>query len=166
MVNAKTILIAIVVIAAGVYAAFYLFESEESKIKKQFKLMSEVIAKDAGENKLALAVKTAKLKSLLAEKCSVDYEARSIERNFSSREIAQIVARVLMQYKECSTNFVDIGIEISGEAEASAVFTVELNGKTLSGDHVEDIHEVESELRKIEGEWVFHDFKLVDVLEK
>ncbi len=166
MVNVRNILILLVIVAAGVYLAITLFESEESKIKKRVGQMSEVIAKDPKENKLALVVKTAKLKSMLAPQCAVDYPARSISRIFPSKEIAQIVTRVLLQYSECSTNFVDIHIEISGEAEASAIFTVELRGKTPSGDYVEDIREVESGLKKIEGEWVFDSFQLVDVLEK
>lgn len=166
MVKLKYIVIAVLVCAAVVYAALYLFESEESRIKKRFKELAEVISKDAEEETLALTMKTGRLRDLLAPKCAVDYPARSIDRTYSSKEISQILTRVLMQYSECSTDFVDIHIEISGETEASAVFTAKLRGKLPSGDRVEDVHEVESELEKIEGEWVFDSFTLVDVLEK
>ncbi|MCP4688610.1 MAG: hypothetical protein GY859_11200 [Desulfobacterales bacterium] len=166
MVKIKYILIVVLAVAAGVYALLHFLESEENRIKKRFKVLAEVISRDSEENKLALVVKTSKLQRLLAPKCTVDYPARSISRTYTPKEISQIVTRVLLQYSECFSKFYDIGVEITGETRASAVFTVKLTGELPSGEYAEDIREVESELQKIEGEWMFNSFTLVDVLEK
>ena len=166
MVNLKNIIIFVLVAVVGVFAAFYFFQSEESKVKKKFNLLSELGSREPGENKLALTVKNKQFKGLFTENCAIEFPAYSISKTFPAQEFARIVFGVLLQYSEYSPRFYDIGIQIPSENSANAVFTAKLTGKLPSGEYVQDIHEVESTLSKIDGEWLFSGFEVVDVLEK
>jgi hypothetical protein len=49
---------------------------------------------------------------------------------------------------------------------ANAVLTAKLSGKLTTGEYVNEIHELECVLIKIEEDWLFSEIKIVDVLEK
>ncbi len=49
---------------------------------------------------------------------------------------------------------------------ANAVLTAKLCGKLTTGEYINEIHELECVLIKIEEDWLFSEIKIVDVLEK
>ncbi len=73
---------------------------------------------------------------------------------------------VLSQYIELSLRFYDIEINIPEKRLANAVLTAKLSGKLTSDEYVNEIHELECVLIKIEDNWLFSEIKIVDVLEK
>jgi hypothetical protein len=61
VVKIKHIIIALFIVGIGAVAFVFFFQSEESKVKRQFKSLSEKVSKEPGEKKLAMALKAKQL---------------------------------------------------------------------------------------------------------
>jgi hypothetical protein len=166
MVKLKYIIIVVLVVGAGIFAYNHFFQSEESKIKKRFDLFSKWGSKDSVENKLITANRVNNIKTLFAENCNIQAPAYSVSRNYKPQDISSIALMVLSQYFELSLRFYDIEINIPEKESANAVLTAKLSGKLTTGEYVNEIHELECVLIKIEEDWLFSEIKIVDVLEK
>ncbi len=162
----KNYLIIAGIAIVGIVAAFFLFQTEEGRIKKQFKRLSEIMSKSSGESQLALAAKTSKLEELFDTHCNINFPAHAISKKFSQRDIISSALHVLIQYGELSCRFQDFNIQIPAADTAEAILTATLTGKMSSGEKVRDFHELRCGLVKIEGEWRFSAIEIVDVLEK
>ena len=75
----------VLVIAAGLLAAFSFFPGEEKKVKKQFSLLAHYASKDEEEKILAMARKMKNLESLFAESCEVTASPYSLAGAFPAR---------------------------------------------------------------------------------
>jgi len=71
VVKARHIIIAGGILTAGIIAFFVFFQSEESKIKKQFEFIAEKIEKAPGENHIIAAAKANRIREVIADPCKV-----------------------------------------------------------------------------------------------
>ena len=69
MVSVKRIIVAALVVIIGVFAARYIFQSEERKVKKRFNLLSDWVSKDVDEDNFTMTRKTLGIGTLFAGKC-------------------------------------------------------------------------------------------------
>ena len=109
---------------------------------------------------------TTNIKKLFSEKCNVQAPAYSVSRNYKPQDMSNIALMILSQYFELSLRFYDIEINIPERKFAHVVLTAKLDGKLTTGEYVNEIHELECVLIKIEGDWLFNKIEIVDVLEK
>jgi hypothetical protein len=162
----KNILIGGLIIIAGAVAAFYLFQSEEKKVRKQFRLLSEWVSKDAGENLIIMAHKTKSIGTLFDESCKLKSPFESISGIYTPEEISSYAARGRLYCSQLSLKFYDISIRFPEKGLAKVTLTAKLTGRSSSGEHFDETHELECSLKKIEKRWLFSEFEVVEVLRK
>jgi hypothetical protein len=166
VVKIKYWIIAILAVGIGGWAAVTLFPSEERMVKKQFHLLSKWVSKDSGENTFTMANKTRNLKSLFAEKFELKTEIESMSGSYSPEEISSYAARGRLIFSYLSLSFFDLGISFPENGVAKVILTARLKGSSTTGENVDETHELECILKKIEKRWLFSHAEMVEVLKK
>ncbi len=168
MVKTKTILIAVLVllmVVVGILAALF-FPSEEKKVKKQFALLSEWVSKDPGESTLTMARKIKSIGTLFAESCDLIAPVHSLSGTYTREEISGLALRSRAQFFDLSLKFYDLNISFPEKGVAKVNLTGKLQGKSTLGETVDEIHELDCLLKKIEKKWRFSQFEVIEVLKK
>jgi hypothetical protein len=158
--------IAVLVFILGVLAVLTLLPSEEKKVRKQFKALSNVVSKESGESVFTTARKAKEIVPLFDENCELIMPADSVSASFSRGEITSYVIRGRTQFSDLSLTFVDLSITFPELGTAKVVLTAKLKGKAANGDKVDETREVNSTLKKIKRKWLFTAFEVVEVLKK
>lgn len=165
MVNGKRVL-GILLVATGIFGAFSLFPSEEKKVKKQFSLLAEYACKEEGERILAMAGKMRNLEFLFYEPCTVEAPPYSLSGGFTRGEIASLAARARLNFSQLTLEFHDLSISFPEKEKARAVLTGSVKGKTISGEAVHEVQEMECLLKKSQDQWLFEHWEMVEVLKR
>ncbi|MBM4305385.1 MAG: hypothetical protein FJ115_00770 [Deltaproteobacteria bacterium] len=165
-VKIKHVLIVLTLIAIGAGIFFMLFQNEEKRVKKQFHLLSEAVSKETGENIFTLNQKIKKIGSLFNETCDLHIPAHSISGQMTREEITGYAARGRIHFRELHLKFHDFNITFPKEGEAKARLTARLTGNTATGEAINEAHEIECLLGKIEKKWMFDRIEVVEVLKK
>jgi hypothetical protein len=166
MVKAKHIIVVAGILAGGMLVALIFWQSEEAKIRKQFEFIAEKFEKTPGESPIMAAAKANQIREVSAERCRVDAPAYSAPRDILSDELPGIFARIRSEYSAISLTFHDFVIEFPEQDTAKVNVTVIMEGELASGDPIEDFHELECILEKIDEVWRFKEVEVVEVLRK
>jgi hypothetical protein len=158
--------IAVLVFILSVLAVLTLFPSEEKKVRKQFKALSNVVSKEPGENVFTTARKAQEIVPLFDENCELIIPEDSVSALFRRGEITNYVIRGRTQFSDLSLTFVDLSITFPERGTAKVVLTAKLKGKIVNGDRMDETREVQSTLKKIKRKWYFTTFEVVEVLKK
>ncbi len=162
----KHILVAAIILVAGILIGIHLSESDEKKVKKQFTLLSELASKDRSESIIATAQKMQKIGPLFDNRCELKTHLDYLSGTFTPEEIMSHGARGRALFSRFSLHFSDLKIRFPAEGLAEATLTVRASGTLTDGQHLDEIHEVESTLKKIEKKWLFSSFWVVEVLKR
>ena len=166
MVKVRFLLIALMVVGIGIWAFIHFSQSEEKKVRKQFDLLSEWASKAQSETLLVMAQKTKKIGGLFAENCVLDIPFYSTSGSFTREEIISYAVRGRLLFSELYLRFYDLTVTFSEEGTAKVSSTARLTGKLNIGENVDEIHELECVLKKIEKRWFFSHLEVVEVLKK
>ena len=166
MVTLKYVLIALILMALGIGVSLTLFQSEEKRVRKQFHLLSEGVSKEPGENIFTMDQKIKKIGSLFDETCEINIPAHSVSGRLTRDEITGYAARGRLHSSELLLKFYDFDIAFTQEGGASVRLTARLTGKTTTGEAVNEAHEIDCLLKKIEKRWLFDRIEVVEVLKK
>ena len=165
-VTLKYVLIALILIAIGIGVSLTLFQSEEKRVRKQFHLLSEGVSKEPGENIFTMDQKIKKIGSLFSETCEINIPAYSVSGRLTHDEITGYAARGRLHFAELHLKFYDFDIAFPQQGEAKVRLTARLTGKTTTGEAVNEAHEIDCLLKKIEKKWMFSHIEVVEVLKK
>ena len=166
MVKTKHIIVVVGILAGGMLAALIFWQSEEAKIKKQFEFIAEKIEKTPGESPIITIAKANQIREVFAEKCRIDAPAYSAPRDILSDELPAIVLRMSSEYSEISLMFHDFDFEFLEQDTARVSVTAIMEGKSASGEPVEEFNELKCSLQKIEEVWRLKEVEVVEVLKK
>ncbi len=156
----------ILVVATGIYGAFSLFPSEEKRVKKQFALLAEYASKEEGEKILAMAGKMRNLEFLFSEPCTIEAPPYSLSGNFTRGEIGTLSARARLYFSHLTLEFHDLSISFPEKETAVTILTCRVKGKTMSGETVQEVREMEVLLKKDQDQWLFNHCEVVEVLKR
>ena len=166
MVKSKYMIIACGVLVGGAIAFLIFWQSEEAKVRKQFEFIAEKIEKTPGESPIIAAAKANQIRKVFAEKCRIDAPAYSASRDILSDELSTIVLSMRSRYSEISLMFHDFVIEFPEQDAAQVDLTAIMEGKSTTGESVEDLHELKCRLEKIEEVWRLKEVEVVEVLKR
>jgi hypothetical protein len=166
MVNQKNIILFATICLAGLIAFWWLYESDEAKIRKRFDALAEEAAKVSDETELAAALKAKKLSDMCADPFTVKIPSYSISRIFPKSDIAANILAARAHYASIAVKFYDITIEFPEEGIANVALTASVKANMVSGERVDEIQELQCRLEKIEKDWLFAKIEEVDVLQK
>ena len=167
MVNQKNIIIAGLLITCGIIAFFILSQSDEAKIKKQFHKLAERVEKNGNEHDLIAAKTAHEIEQMFTGSVHIQIPSYSVDKSFPRSEISPHVLYARALYQKMSLQFHDFRIQIAeGKTTAVVGLTGVFKATTAAGERVDEIHEVECTLEKIEDEWFFTGIRRVEVLER
>lgn len=166
MVKIKYILIAVLVVIIGIWATKPFFQSPEKKVKKQIDLLSEWVLKDTGENMFTMAHKVKSIGTLFAEHCEFKADLIAFSGSYTPEEVSSYAARTRLLFSNISLRFYDLYVAFPQKEMATVTLTARLTGKLTSGEAVDETHDLECVLKKIEEKWLFSEVKVVEVLKK
>jgi hypothetical protein len=166
MVKIKYIIIAVLMVIIGIWAAIYFFQNEEKKVRKQFNLLSEWVSKAPGENTFAMVQKIKNIGTLFPENCELKVPVYSISGSYTREEITGYATRGRALFSQLYLKFYDLHIAFPEKEVAKVTLTAKLTGRSTLGENVDETHELECLLKKIENKWLFSAFEVVEVLKK
>lgn len=166
MVRFKNIIIGALVLVIGIGVTIYFFPSEEKKIKKQFRLLAEWVSKNPGENTFTMAYKVKNIGTLFDGTCEFKVPVYSFSGSYTPEEISGYAARGRLFCSQLYLKFFDLVIVFPEKGVAKVTLTAKLTGKSNVGEYIDETHELEFVLKKIEKRWLFSKFEVVEVLKK
>jgi hypothetical protein len=166
MVKFKSIIAGLLVVVAGIGGARYLFPSEEKKVKKQFRLLANWVSKDHGESPITMAYKIKNIGTLFDGTCEFNIPAYSFSGTYTREEVSSYVSSGRLSMSQLDLKFYDLHIVFPDHETAEVTLTAKATGKSSKGEAINEAHELESILKKIEKRWLFSKFEVVEVLKK
>jgi hypothetical protein len=166
VVKTKHIVIAGVVLAGGIIAFFLFFQSEEAKIKRQFKRVANKIEKTPEESVIVSATKANRISEAFTKTCTVHAPDYAFSKDLSSDELSTYILSIRSQYSEISVKLYDFVIDLPEKGRANVTLTASVEGKLTTGESTAETHELKCRLRKIEDMWRIKEVENVQVLKK
>ena len=163
----KNIVITVLVLMLGVAATHYLFQSEEKRVKKQFRMLSKLVSKDQEEDNFTMARKARDIGALFAENCQIKGHIKTFSGRYTRQEISGLAARARFHFSKLAVRFHDLGIEFPEKQTARVAVTGQVSGTLKGGDPFNDeALELGCTLRKLDDTWLFTAIEVVEVLEE
>ena len=169
MVKRKPIVAAGLVVLAGIAAVFYLFPSEEKRVRRQFDLLSQYAAKEPGEDPFSTANRIRNLSGLFAERCEFKIEGEalySLSGSYSRQDVAGYALRGRSYFSDLSLTFPDLKVRFPEKGSARVRFTAKLKGRSTTGEAVDETREFQCVLNRIGKKWLFSTLEAVEVLKR
>ncbi|MFH2058953.1 MAG: hypothetical protein ABIJ59_08630 [Pseudomonadota bacterium] len=162
----KYLVIALFFVAAGTAAFYFVFDSREFMIKRQFGFIAEKIEKSSGESPVISIEKVNSLTKAIADPCLIHIPVYSYSRMTDSKDLSSYVHAMRSWYSKISLIFHDFLFENMDENSSQVTVTVKMKGALNKGEIFEDIYDVSSRVQKIEGTWKLIEIKVAGVREK
>ncbi len=166
MVRKRHLFIGMPVVILVSVIAITVFPSEEKKIRKQFRLLSEWVSKSQEENAFVLLQKMRSVGSLFDEHCELRTDYPSLSGSYTREEISTYVGSARSHVSRLDLTFYDLQITFPEKEAAKVTLTARLTGWSTAGEQMDEIRELECRLKKIEKKWLFSQIEVVEVLKK
>jgi len=167
MVKRNIILVAGLFAIIGFLLVYHVFYNEEARVKRKFTELSERVSKEPDETKLIAAATVNKITRMMQETIQVDIPSHSVSERFERKDLSAPIFNGRLRYSEMTLRFFDFAIDLPEEGKAVVNVTGKLEGRLLSGESVDEIHELECVLVKNKNDdWLFSRIEVVEVLEK
>lgn len=165
MVNAKNIGIALGILILAVLAALWLWPDEEKAVRKQLAVLDDAGSKALDEKPLETIQRAARIGALFHDPCRLVVETDEREGDYSRKEIIDRVVMVRSSLGQARVETHDLKVDFPSKGAALLVFTLRLVAAS-GGERHGDVHEVEARMAKIEGDWLFTELKIIEVMER
>ena len=166
MVKFKYILVAALVVIIGIVVVRDLSQSDERRVRTQFDRLSEWVSKESGESVFTTSHKMKSIATLFADPCEFKADVISFTGSYTPEEVSRFTAQGRFYFSELSLKFYDLKIDFIEEGRANVTLTATLKGRTKGGEDVDATHEVVSLLTKVDDQWLFSQFEVIEVLKK
>jgi len=167
MVKSKPVIIVLFVGVISIIVFCFFFQTEERQVRKRFKIFTQTASKHAKDSQLIVAGKSKKISTFFAQTCQIEAREYNVSKDYTQQNVRTIAFHVLTRYSKLDLKFIDLKIDIPEKGIATAVSTARIIGKVKGTEKsMEENHEIDCRLRKIDDEWVFEKVELIDVLKK
>ncbi len=164
--NARNIIIVAVLVVAGLFAYWYFSGSEEDRVKERIALLAERSEKKGEEPVMKMALRVRGIGALFAEMSVIESATYDLSGTYTPNDINTLAAAISTRFKKLSIKFFDIRVDFPQDGLARVALTARLKGLSKSEGLLKETHELEVELKDIDGEWYFSRISMVEVLEK
>ena len=166
MVKIKYLFIAALIAILGIVIAITVFPSEEKRVKKQFRLLSEWVSKSTEENAFTMLQRMKDIGSLFDAHCELKVPDQSLSGSYTREEISTYAGSARSHASQLDLRFYDLQIAFPEKEVAEVTLTARLTGRSTAGEQMDEIRELECLLKKIEKKWLFSRIDVVEVLKK
>ncbi len=162
--NKKLLFSVLILLTAGI--TFYLWPNDEKKIRHNLSLLAEYCSSAPQEALLAGLTKATKAAALCKDPCHVHVESfHFITGEFHKKELRGHIVRMKKMLSDTRFTFHDTVVEFAENDQADIITTLTLTGKIEKG-HFTDAYELSISTEKIDGDWLFSSFMVVEFMEK
>ncbi len=160
----KTIPILLVLLLAAI-TVYFLLPNDEKEIRSNLDSLAESCSSQEKEPAIILLKKVALAGKLFKESCRVKIASLNINTDFTRKEVSDHI--LILKKRTLSTRFSfhDTAIDLYAENNAAITTTLRLEGNT-GGDHFADAYELNIQAEKINGDWLFSSFTVVEFVEQ
>jgi hypothetical protein len=166
MVKIKYLFIAALVVILGIVIAITVFPSEEKRVKKQFRLLSEWVSKSTEENAFTMLQRMKDIGSLFDAHCELKVPDQSLSGSYTREEISTYTGSARSQVSQLDLKFYDLQVVFPEKEVAKVTLTARLTGRSTAGEQIDETRELECLLRKIERKWLFSQIEVIEVLKR
>jgi len=166
MVKIKYLLMGILIAIVGIVVAVTVFPSEEKRVKKRFRLLSEWVSKSPEENPFTTLQKMKDIGTLFLEACELKAPDESLSGSYTRQEISAYAGSARAHFFQLDFKFYDLHIVFPEKEVAKVALTARLIGKSTTGEQVDEIRELECFLKKTDKKWFFSEIEVIQVLKK
>ena len=158
--------ILILLFVAGA-AWWFLQEDPEAQVRNAHETLTQLVSKAEDETGAPSIFTVQALRGLFAESCEISGDADMLVGTYSSETMVARILQVQALFHSIDLTFNDLVIEFPSADDAIANFSAVLVGRSMI-DGEEDVAEtraVTSRMQKVEGDWLFSEFRLTEVVE-
>jgi hypothetical protein len=159
----KNIIILLLLIAAT--ATFLLLPGDEKQIRSNLDSLAEYCSSPSEETAIAAIKKVALAGKLCSNPCMVQFESFDINRDFSKKEFTDHILMMKKRLPETHFTFHDTTVSFPDNNRAELTTTLRLRGK-INDDRFTDAYELSINTEKIDGDWLFSSFSVVEFMEQ
>ncbi len=146
-------------------ALYLLLPGDEKKIRKNLDSLAEYCSSSAKEAPIAALKNVMLAGKLCSYPCRVQVESFKISRDFSKKEFSDHLLMLKKMTLDTHFSFHDTAIDFPMDDTAELVSTLRLNGKTKD-NRFTDAYELNIQAEKINGDWFFSSFTVVEFMER
>jgi hypothetical protein len=166
MVKIKYLSVAALIAILGIVIAIMIFPSEEKRVKKQFRLLSEWVSKSTEENAFTMLQRMKDIGSLFDAHCELKVPDQSLAGRYTREEISTYAGSARSQVCQLDLKFYDLQVVFPEKGAAKVSLTARLTGRSTAGERIDEARELECLLRKIEKRWLFSQIEVIEVLKR
>lgn len=145
--------------------AIFLMPSEDKKIKNNLNSLAEYCSTVSGEAVLETLRKVTLASKLCTDPCKIEIESRNFNKELSQKEISDNFLILKKRLPNTNFTFEDVSIDFPTKDSASVLTTIRLSGVSNDGNFT-DAYEVDIKVDKIDGDWLFSSFTVVEFMKK
>ena len=150
----------------GIVLAVTVFPSEEKRVRKRFRLLSEWVSKFPEENSFTMLQKMKNIGTLFLEPCELKAPHESFSGSYTRQEMSAYAGSARSHFSQLDLKLYDLKVVFPEKEVAQVTLTARLIGKATSGEQVDEIRELECHLKKMDRKWFFSQVEVVEVLKK
>jgi hypothetical protein len=166
MVKIKYLFIAALIVILGIVMVTAVFPSEERRVKKQFRLLSEWVSKSTEENAFTMLQRMKDIGGLFDAHCELRVPDQSLSGSYTREEISTYAGSARSQASQLDLKFYDLQVVFPEKEVAKVTLTARLTGRSAAGERMDETRELECLLRRIEKKWLFTQIEVIEVLKK
>ncbi len=160
--NKKILAVVVLLVLVG---AIFLWPSDEKEINDHLTSLAESCSSQKAEPVLETLKKVTLAAKLCTDPCTVHIESLKKDRAFSRKELTDNFLMLKKRLPNTEFSFHDTVIDIVGDDRAEVTTTLRLNGKIVD-DQFTDAYELNISVEKMDGDWLFSSFTVVEFMKK
>jgi hypothetical protein len=154
------------IVIIGVVLAVAVFPSEEKRVRKRVRLLSEWVSRPPEENPVTMLQKMKDISTLFLEPSELKAPDDSLSGSYTRQEISAYAGSARSHFFELDFKFYDLHVAFPEKVIAEVKLTARLTGKLKTGEEVDEIRELECLLKKVDKKWFFSQIEVIEVLKK
>ena len=164
----KIILLIIIAVGIGTVGYFFLRSpSESQQIINRLHRLANSISKQGSEGAVTMALKHQTIAGLIDTNCSVFIKEAMIAGDFTPEEFAAQMLRSRAMFKSIKGEVDGCEVEFNADQTTATIsFAVRIRAELKSGREIDEVRDLQSTVKKVDGKWLFSSFEIRQVLEK
>ena len=161
----RNVIVILILLSAAAW--WFLHEDPEAEVRNAHQELTRLLSKTEGEASSTMIFNARVLQSMFADTCEVTGDAEMLGGSYTPEEMVSTIIRVQGIFLSIDLTFHEFEIEFPAADDAIVNFTAVLVGRSkMEGEEeAAEAREVISRMRKVEGKWLFAEFRLANVLE-
>ena len=162
--NYKYVIVILVLLAGAAW--WFLHDNPEAEVRNAHQELTRLLSKTEDDPSSTMILNARLLQGLFADNCEVSGDAEMLAGSYTSEEMVSTIIRVQGMFQSIELTFHELEVEFRAPDDAITNFTAVLIGQSqVTGeDKAGETREVISRMRKVDGKWLFTEFRLAKVV--